>query len=191
MVSNRTLWRRYASKASLASSIVAAFSNTFSLFLMAHTEMHNGPGILEMKHDPFRRFRDEGAEGRASRDVIPPMLLLDAFVGFCSKHGALTRVALAFRDAIFGVCDRHADSALRAAIRNCIGARGASNFWIEEILCLFRYVSHNIERPKDTTSESPWSRAIGDSDPYSPSSPISLCLKMLISLAYKDSCPFP
>jgi AcrR family transcriptional regulator len=190
-ISTRTLWRRYPNKSALVSAIVAAFSKEFALCLSALTEMKDEPKVRRMRD----RVVDAPPWGREpdspTANEIDPSLLLAAFVGFCEKHPALTRVALAFRDPIWGTCDRRADAALRAAIRHCIGARGASTFWHEQILCLFRFIAHDIRRPREGRPPSPWAQAVNEPDPYARKSPIGMCLRILISLAYKDSSPMP
>ena len=122
---------------------------------------------------------------------VDPALLLSAFLDFCTHNGALTRVALAGRDPLFARCDRKAVDALFASIRHCIGARGCSDVWIEQILNVFLFIARDLQRPKDGRPLTGWARAFEEPNPYSDRSAIGILLRLLLLRAFQDSDPRP
>ena len=132
-----------------------------------------------------------GEAGYADKQGVDPALLLTAFVTFLGRYPALTRVALAARDPLWSHGDRKATAALYGSIRHCIHARGCSDVWVEQILGVLLFVARDMQGTGSVRPPSGWSRAFGESDPYSVRSPIGILLRLLLVSAYRDSDPRP
>ncbi|MBI5489358.1 MAG: hypothetical protein HY905_18645 [Deltaproteobacteria bacterium] len=116
-----------------------------------------------------------------------PSLLLAAFLDFCTNNAGLVRVALVGRDPFWARCDRKAAEALFGSIRNCIGARGCSDVWIEQLLTAFLFIARDFQRPQDGRPLTGWSKRFQELDPHSDRSAIGVLLHMLVMLAFQDS----